>query len=406
LIVDDNATNRRILEEILKNWGMRSVGAAGAEEALQALRQASRDRDPFHLVLSDVNMPDIDGFELVHRCRQDSELRDQTFLMLTSATRSGDAKRCEDLGIAAHLVKPVKQSELYDSISEALGLAGSHEAAGKADPRLVQTRPLRILLVEDSLANQRLAIGLLSKWGHQVVLATNGREAVERAASGGPFDLVLMDVQMPEMDGFEATARILEGERAAGRPHVPVVAMTAHAMKGDRERCLEAGMDAYLAKPIRAPELSRMIARFAGVAPGQPTAPAASSQEPGQIGGTSPAIDWSVALVSVGGDRALLADVVSAALDEWPKLLVELGSAIDRHDAVTVRRLLHTFKNAFRTLGAEPARELAERLEAAALPPSSPPALPPAFDETIDELSREMTAFLAATQAGASQRGR
>ena len=253
-IVDDNATNRHILEEILRNWGMRTASASSADEALTLLAEAATRNEPFQIVLSDVNMPDVDGFALVERCRNDQLLRDSVFIMLTSATRSGDTARCKELGIRAHLVKPVKQSELYDSIAESLGVTvPTLGSLCRTSPRSRPSRRLRILLAEDSLANQKLAIGLLSKWGHQVTLATNGREAVATATSPDRFDLIFMDVQMPEMDGFEATHRIRESEAANGRPRMPIVAMTAHAMKGDRERCFEAGMDGYISKPIRPP---------------------------------------------------------------------------------------------------------------------------------------------------------
>ena len=203
----------------------------------------------------------------------------------------------------------MKQSELYDAIAESLGvsvpvLAGVAE--NKTPPPAAA--PLRILLAEDSLANQKLAIGLLSKWGHQVTLATNGCEAVATATSGVRFDLVLMDVQMPEMDGFEATQKIRQFEHSAGRPRVPIVAMTAHAMKGDRERCFEAGMDAYISKPVRAAELSRTISQFV---PGERPSPLPAEQPDAAAAGTSDPrstadIDWSVALENVGGDRDLL----------------------------------------------------------------------------------------------------
>ncbi|HEX4071149.1 MAG TPA: response regulator, partial [Planctomycetaceae bacterium] len=224
LIVDDNATNRHILEEILRNWGMRTASASSAHEALALLGEAATRNEPFQIVLSDVNMPEVDGFALVERCRNDQLLRDNVFIMLTSATRSGDTARCKELGIRAHLVKPVKQSELYDSIAESLGVSvPTLGNLSESKSPLAPAAPLRILLAEDSLANQKLAIGLLSKWGHQVTLATNGREVVATATSQDHFDLVFMDVQMPEMDGFEATRHIREFEAANGRPRMPIV---------------------------------------------------------------------------------------------------------------------------------------------------------------------------------------
>jgi two-component system, sensor histidine kinase and response regulator len=397
LIVDDNATNRRILEEILRNWGIRTAAATGAAEALALLGEAARLNEPFQIVLSDVNMPDVDGFALVERCRQDDALRKNVFIMLSSATRSGDAVRCKELGIGAQLVKPVKQSELYDSIAEALGVSVPI-LEGVTENKTIRpaAASLQILLAEDSLANQKLAIGLLTKWGHKVTLATNGREAVATATAGGHFDVVLMDVQMPEMDGFEATQKIRQFEQSAGRPHVPIVAMTAHAMKGDRERCIEAGMDAYISKPVRAAELSRTISQLipgerpSAVPDQQPSAAAAA----GPADAPSPAdIDWSVALENVGGDRDLLRSVAAAALDEWPMFVDQLRDAIQRHDQPTTRRVAHTFKNAFRTLGAADAYALADRMEAAAADERAVFPLSELLD-AVESVSVRLTAFV------------
>ena len=402
VIVDDNATNRRILEEILRNWGIRTASAAGAEAALAEMSEAARLNEPYQIVLTDVNMPDIDGFTLVERCRKDPALRDCAFIMLTSASRSGDVARCKKLRIGAHLVKPVKQSELYDSIAESLGvsapaLAGVAET--KSPPPTIA--PLRILLAEDSLPNQKLAIGLLSKWGHRLAVATNGSEAVAMATSGEKFHLVLMDVQMPEMDGFEATQRIREFEQSTGRPRLPIIAMTAHAMKGDRERCLEAGMDAYISKPVRMAELSRTISQFAPS--GRPSPP--PDVEPGAPIPESPPtrplaeIDWSAALENVGGDRELLRSVAAAALDEWSIFTDQLRAAIDRRDLVTIHRVAHTFKNAFRTLGAAGAYGLADRLEAVGSADEA--ALFPLSDllDAVDAVSGELTAFVGKPEA-------
>jgi PAS domain S-box-containing protein len=385
LVVDDNATNRRILDEILRNWGMVPVSASGADEAQALLHQAAQLGSPIPIVLSDVNMPVVDGFEFVERCRRDEALQSTVVVMLTSATRTGDAALGKRLGIAAQLVKPVKQSELYDAIMEGLGIAAPAFEADKQATSAPASGPLRILLAEDSVPNQKLAIGLLSKWGYTTVVATDGQQAVDRALSDQNLDLILMDVQMPELDGFEATRRIRAAEQALGRRRTPIIAMTAHAMKGDRERCLQAGMDGYISKPVRAPELSKTIAEFAstdsaaccailerdtalplgdsqvGSAPGRDTAIGPARQ--GAASQSESLVDWNVGLASVGGDRELLLSVVSAALEEWPGLVAQLHDALLRQDQTTVRRVIHTLKNAFRTLGAKQAGELAERLE-------------------------------------------
>jgi two-component system sensor histidine kinase/response regulator len=256
LVVDDNATNRRILEGMLLNWKMRPTVADGARAALNALEQAQDAGEPFPLVLLDAQMPDMDGFALAERIKQNPELAGAVIMMLTSAGQRGDAVRCRELGIAAYLTKPIKQSELLEAIRATLGARPQKEAR----PMLITRHSLRegrqrlrILLAEDNSVNQVLAVRLLEKWGHRVTVASDGRQAVA-ALERQQFDLVLMDVQMPEMDGFEATAVIREREKTTGS-HVPIIAMTAHTMKGDQERCLAAGMDAYLSKPIQARDL-------------------------------------------------------------------------------------------------------------------------------------------------------
>ena len=259
LIVDDNATNRFLLQEMLANWRMRPTAVGGARSALVALETAQRTGTPYQLLLVDGYMPDMDGFTLVDQIRGNSTLAAATVLMLTSADGQGGAERCKALGVAAHLLKPVKARELRTAISIALG--------AKASPRVVRpnvdvldvrsTNPSRLLLAEDNVVNQKLAVAVLERWGHSVLVVEDGRAALAAVAREG-FDLVLMDVQMPNMDGLRATAEIRESERHTGG-HVPIVAMTARTMFGDRERCLEAGMDAYVAKPFELEELFAVV---------------------------------------------------------------------------------------------------------------------------------------------------
>ncbi len=254
LVVDDNATNRLILTELLHNW---RIGAESADDASQAWRMLTHsvaEGRPFDLVLSDFNMPDHDGFELIGWMRRDEAHGKTPVIMLTSSDRLGDAALCRKLNVARRLTKPVKQSELLDAILEALHIEQADAAPEPETTSLSDDLPpLRILLVEDSLFNQKLAIGLLGRKGHHVTVADNGREAL-RQLEEGVFDVVLMDVRMPEMDGLAATAAIRQREKQTGG-RLPIIAMTAHAMTGDREKCLEAGMDGYLSKPIRSNEL-------------------------------------------------------------------------------------------------------------------------------------------------------
>ena len=263
LVVDDNATNRRILEEMLTSRGMRPTLAASGSAALQCLKQGE---DPFAVILTDLNMPDMDGFALVEQLRQSRQLAGAAkVILLTSAGQRGDAARCRELGVAAYLTKPVSRSELVDAIVRVLD---SPESRADSAPLITrhtlreEQRKLRILVAEDNAVNQKLASRLLERRGHCVTVTVNGLEALA-AVEQEDFDAVLMDVQMPEMDGFEATAAIRTREERTGR-HLTIIAMTAHAMQGDQERCLAAGMDAYIAKPIKAQELYSLLAGLSG----------------------------------------------------------------------------------------------------------------------------------------------
>jgi two-component system sensor histidine kinase/response regulator len=265
LVVDDNITNQRILQGMMNRWEMRPTAVLGGEEAFTELLAAHRAGDPYPLVLTDMHMPQMDGFTLIERIRSRPELSAATIMMLTSAGHRGDAARCKELGVAAYLLKPIRQSELREAIARVLGAKqrpgviplvtrfSLHDARDSAEI-------LRVLVVEDNPVNQRLATRLLEKRGHRVVLAANGREAVD-AIEREAFDLVLMDVQMPEMDGLEATAVIRQREQTTQR-HQPIIALTAHAMKGDQLRCIEAGMDGYITKPIRTQELDEILDKY------------------------------------------------------------------------------------------------------------------------------------------------
>jgi len=259
LVVDDNATNRLILEEMTRNWRMEPTAVPNAHEALEALQAAAERGLAFPLLITDLNMPGMDGLTLTEWVRRQPGLPPTAVIVLSSGVRPGDSQRCRQLNVSACLMKPVKQSELFNAIATALGGEAAEIAERQpAGPAAVALPPLHILLAEDSVVNQRLAVAILEKQGHHVTVAGDGQEAIE-ALRDGAFDLVLMDVEMPNLDGLEATAALRQRERERGG-HVPVVAMTAHAMKGDRERCLEAGMDDYVSKPIRAADLFQKIA--------------------------------------------------------------------------------------------------------------------------------------------------
>ena len=262
LVVDDNRTNRRILEGMLKRWEMKTFAVESGELALGQLSEAREAGEPYRLIVTDMHMPKMDGFELVEEIRRRPEMSTATIMMLTSAGHQGDAARCKELGVVAYLLKPIRQSELREAIGRVLG-ADNPEGAIPLITRysLQDAREpgssLKVLLAEDNVVNQRLVVRLLEKRGHRVAVAANGLEALA-ALKKEHFDLVLMDVQMPEMDGMEATAAIREEEKSGGE-HQMIIALTAHAMKGDREKCLSAGMDGYLTKPIRPQELDEVL---------------------------------------------------------------------------------------------------------------------------------------------------
>ena len=264
LVVDDNATNRRILHDVLVGWHMKPVLTEGGRAALDVLQEAEHRRQPFSLVLLDAQMPGMDGFAVADAIRHDPHLAGSMIVMLTSSGLRGDAARCRELGIEAYLAKPIRQADLLDTIRRVIGQQPRAETRRLVTIHSVREsqRRLRVLVAEDNAVNRLLAVRLLEKRGHEVVVAATGTAALE-ALESQSFDLVLMDVQMPEMDGLEATIAIRERERAgASGQHIPIIAMTANAMVGDKEQCLEAGMDAYVSKPLQVAALFAAIDRL------------------------------------------------------------------------------------------------------------------------------------------------
>ena len=334
LIVDDNATNRHILEEMLLHWGMKPLAVEGGVQALSEMERAVQSDRPFKLVLLDAMMPEMDGFMLAERIGERKELHGATLMMLSSAGPTVDAARCQQLHLARFLTKPVKQSTLLDAILTVVGRADA-AAADVAEPAGPAVRSLRVLLAEDGLVNQKVAVQFLQRRGHRVTVAVNGREAVEAwEKENGAFDLILMDVQMPELDGYEATAIIRQKEIGT---HVPIIAMTANAMKGDREICLAAGMDGYVAKPVRAQELYQAIEEATEKSTGD-TAP-------------NKVIDREQAL-GYAGDAATLGELVAIFREECPKLLNAMRDAIAQSDAEALAMASHTLKGSTGVLAA------------------------------------------------------
>ena len=405
LIVDDNDTNRRILLRMCQNWRMTPIAVADATAALDQLRKASETGPPFDLVLTDASMPDIDGFTLASHIQQDRKIGSVVVMMLTSLDQTHGAKELERLGIKSFLVKPVKQSDLLDAIMLAMdGRRSDSPAPVEIQQTAAQLPPLQVLLAEDSLANQKLAIGLLKRWGHTVTVANNGREAVA-LASQRKFDLILMDVQMPEMDGMEATALIQQRQAQTGQ-RVPIIAMTAHAMKGDKERCLEAGMDAYVSKPVRPNDLLAAMlpfftpgaeapARLLPVAPSQRTRPVSTPPVAHEVPPDA-RVDWAAARVIVLQDEDLLREIVDAFLSEAESLAVELSKALTSANAREVARLAHTLKSNLRTFGVPCADDM-QTIELSAKSGHLDPVktLWPEVRPLITQVVEQMQAYLA-----------
>ena len=358
LVVDDNATNRRILDETLTVWGMRPTLVDGGFAALAALDHALAIGKPFSLALIDFQMPDLDGFGLAQKIKLRPELGTTMIMMLSSVGHRGDAHHFRELGVASYLTKPVRQSVLLDAI---LAVLAANDRPGA--PKVLVTRhtlnesrrSLRILLAEDNAVNRQLVTALLSKRGHTTVAVGNGREAVAAVAKGG-FDLVLMDVQMPEMDGLEATGAIRRAELLTGA-HVPIIALTAHAMKGDREACLAAGTDEYLSKPVNATELFALIDTLLRNA-------TTTSPENGLISAhTDPAFDLEGALARVEGDRALLSELTRIFSADVPRALAEIRRCATTGDNAGLELAAHAFRGACGNFGAKGAVGAAHVLE-------------------------------------------
>jgi PAS domain S-box-containing protein len=358
LVIDDNATSRRIVEEMLTQWGIEWESLGEPAQAVQCVRQAREIGRPFGLVLVDAHMPGLDGFQLAEQILRAVDPPLRVVMMLTSGDRPGDISRCEQLGVAGYVLKPVKQSELFDALSSALGVtAAGLEAEDALSPGPGFVRPLEILLAEDSAVNQKLVRGLLSRQGHVVTVANNGQEALD-ALERHAFDVLLLDIQMPEMDGLQVATEVRRREQQSGR-HLPIVAMTAHAMAGDRDECLASGMDAYVTKPIRARTLLETIAAVTGGAE-PPAAPESAD------GGTGSSVDWAVAKEVVHGDEHLLAEVARALLEESPRLLQTMRQAIAAGDGESLRRAAHTLKSCVGYFGAKRAFDRAYQIESLA----------------------------------------
>ena len=353
LIADDHSSVRRALEQAVLGWGMKPTTVGGGSSALEAMARARAEGRPFPLVLLDTGMPEIDGFAVASRIQQQTEPSDTAIIMLTTVDRRGGAARCRELGVAACLLKPVKLSDLLEALITAVrgpqaDRVSEPEAAAQT-VELGRTR-LHILLAEDNAVNQKVAVRMLNKRGHTVVTVAGGSDALvelEREA----FDLVLMDVQMPGMDGYEATVATREKEKESGT-HVPIVALTASAMKGDRERCLQAGMDGYVSKPLLVRELYEAVDRYSKV-----DRPAEGDSTEREV------FDREAALARVEGDVELLEEIVEIFLDEAPGVLTSIRESAGRRDGEALERDADKLKGSVGNLGAKRAFDAAQELE-------------------------------------------
>ena len=369
LVVDDDVANRHSLEKLLSSWHMRPYSVDSGPKALVELIRAV-ETEPYQVVLLKDLMPDMNGFELAEKIQQDSRLRNVALIMLSSAKNNEDQELSYRVGIHRYLTKPFIQSELLDAI---MFVRAEPNIDDTTTSRPAGVAPMRVLLVEDGVINQHVAKGLLNLHDHLVTLATNGREALDAWEKSGSFDVILMDVQMPEMDGIEATRAIRDRERESGQ-HTPIIAMTAGAMKGDRERCLDAGMDDYLAKPIDSNSLFEVLYRvqprdrqhaFSATNPPHsdvsPAANPADAEQPPS--GEEAVIDLSVAEERIPGGREGFQEMVGLFTVECDRLCTAIAAAIQDGDAAALQLNAHTLKGAATIFGAEFLVEAALTLE-------------------------------------------
>jgi signal transduction histidine kinase/DNA-binding response OmpR family regulator/HPt (histidine-containing phosphotransfer) domain-containing protein len=388
LIVDDNLTNRKILYAITTQWNMKSDAVESAVRALSALEAAASCNNAYKLVLIDGHMPDMDGFQLAERIRQSPKLAGAIVLMLTSGGQPGDIDRCRELGISAYLIKPIRRSELLDVVLRVLNTAPKEVITDRNEPLLqsASARKLRFLAAEDNYVNQRLIARLLESAGHAVTVVGDGLAAVN-ASQKDRYDAILMDVQMPIMDGHEATRKIRHLEQTTGA-HVPIIAMTAHAMKGDREKCLEAGMDDYISKPLHKQELLQAI--YEQTAPKRvpveklPAPAAAPLSADGEL-------DIEGAVRQMGGDEDLFCELCRLFLQESPALIDSVRIALAEGDSTAVYRAAHKLKGSVSAIGGLKTARAALALEMLGRAGNVS-----GFAEAAAALEREMTALLLA----------
>jgi CheY-like chemotaxis protein len=394
LVVDDNGTNRRIVREMLGTARVTVDEAATAAEGLEALRRAQQEGQPYRVAIIDAQMPDRDGFELAVEVRGDQSLTGTVrLLMLTSAGQRGDTQRCREVGIEGYLMKPLSRSDLLEAIATLLGAPGRAVGAEVITRHsIAESRPrMRLLLAEDNPVNQEVAATMLRKRGHTVTVVNNGREAVDAVAHGGPFDLVLMDIQMPEMDGFEATLVIRDGPAGAT---LPIIALTAHALTGERERCLAQGMNGYVPKPFRPHELFAAVEGFGtraiGAAPERviaPLPPTGAVPEPESVD----LAGFRSAMREAGAEEAV-DRILELFIEGTPDRLTALAVAVAAESGSAIEHAAHAFKSPAGSIGARGLEVMLQDLETAGK--SGEIGLAPAAFERIREEAESVLVYL------------
>ena len=381
MAVDDNKTNRIVVGGLLESWRFRHDEVEDGHTALAMLRAAVEANDPYRLAIVDMLMPEIDGAELGKRIKADPDINETHLILMTSFGKRGDAARLEEIGFEGYLPKPVKHSVLYDCLATVAGGKACEKGDGRK--KLVTRHTIaeskrshaRILLAEDNMTNQKVALGLLKKLGLSADVVANGAEAV-KALESTPYDLVLMDCQMPEMDGFDATARIRDPESAVRSHDIPIVAMTANAMQGDREKCIDAGMDAYLAKPVAPQDLADVLETWLPLR-NHETGQAHSNHESQAAGVSAPEarrdVSSTMALVfdragmvaRLMDDERLARTVADGFLEDIPRQIAALKILLATGDVASAERQAHSIKGASANVGGEALRDVALEMEKA-----------------------------------------
>ncbi len=374
LAVDDNETNRKALAGMLESWGCRHQEVASAAAALAALREAVSAGDPFQIAVLDMHMPEVDGEMLGGQIVSHPDLGKTALVMMTSGGIRGDAARLEKMGFAAYLVKPVRQSQFYDCLAAVAGRAVGNARHERSSVPIITRHTLaerlgrraKILLAEDNPINQKVALKTLERLGYRADVVSDGTEAVE-ALREANYDLVLMDVQMPEMDGLEATRQIRAGASDVRNPRVPVIALTAHAMVRDKQECLDAGMDDYLAKPIKPADLAAVLDKWLDLPAGTSGSKQARSEpatpKPAKSAQEEPSFDRTVLLELLDGDERAAADILAEFLEEARGQVAGLKQAVRDGDVALLRQNAHTLKGASASVGAKPLSKTAATLE-------------------------------------------